>query len=647
MATFAACSDLHRHPSTRNAGLAAISFCANDNIDDEYHGIAPATSCIFGQGQFLKSLSHPNLCEYLDVIKGKRDRVFVVQEHYANSLDAIHKAQDSNSNNSKIPKGQEVSRIRSWAAQILDGLAFINSHRIVHRALALTNILLTEDGVIKLSNYGLYNMTRGGTLVQFSIGDPHYLSPITIAQSSTTGLNDYSVDLWSVGVILIEMYLGDSFWRNDRLDLDEIIASLFTIRKLSIKNKDWIKDCPESAGINPVVLKFLRTGKKLSSNDQDNEQGLKLSEEEQDLFSFLKACLRLTPTSFQEPGRLRNHIFLKPYNTQEETNIDGVRLKSVLWHSKPYIQSSSLPNFEGEVERLRQAISQGKSLDSLDGTSKDRTKHGLISKLPLSQVFHLWKLAGGDVEAQFRRNGLLAGTPAIQLLPGVVQVAEAKEDQPRTKEQAGVRDIADLFSDIPCILPLDNLESEILKSIHEPNKDQFSWDTDYFLLSDSDEMNFLHSTMGNDDRVGKDGNENTFLYPDSIRLPSKSKVISTAVSGSSGGGGGGGGIAGATSLGQQSIKTRVKVPLSIREKDLGYQYQRLSMFTELLLQYPASKAEILHHSKIDIPPFIRGKVWAAILGVVGDYQEVFNGYDKYTEKTTDRQIDLGNDVTMR
>ncbi|KAG0005164.1 hypothetical protein BGZ79_006502 [Entomortierella chlamydospora] len=639
MATFAVCSDLHRHPSTRNAGLAAISFCANDNIDDELHGVAPATSCIFGQSQFLKSLSHPNLCEYLDVIKGKRDRVFVVQEHYTNSLEAIRSAQESDENESTAPKGQDLVQIRSWAAQILDGLAYLNTHGIVHRALALSNILLNEDGIVKLSNYGLYNMTKGGTLVQFSIGDPHYLSPVTLGQSHAIGLKDYSVDLWSVGVILTELYLGESFWRKDRLDLDEIIASLFAIRKLSIRDKNWIKDCPESVGINAVVLKFLQTGSKDATQGRNKSEAKDLNDEEQDFVAFLRDCFRLGPPTCQEPAQLRNHIFFKPYDSLQEGNKNMAGPRLALWHQKPYIQSSFLPDYEGEVERLRKAISSGKSISDPESTSENPVKHEILSKLPLSQVFYLWKLAGGDVEAQFRRKGRLVGTPAIQLLPKVVQVAETKEEQRNNSNvntRGPVKDIADLFSDVPCILPLENLEAEILKSIHEPNKDQFSWDTDYFLLSDPDEMNFLQSTMGSDDKVDKDGEENVFLYPDSMRSPSKPKTAQASGLGT----GGGGSPGGATSLGQQPVKTRVKVPLAIREKDLGYQYQRLSMFTDLLLQYPASRAEILHHSKIDIPPLVRGKVWAAILGVVGDYQDIYDGFDKYTEKMTDRQIEL-------
>ncbi|KAG0244495.1 rab-GTPase-TBC domain-containing protein [Mortierella sp. GBAus27b] len=627
MATFATCSDLHRHPSTRDAGLAAISFCANDNVDDELHGVPLATSYIFGQCQFLKSLSHPNLCEYLDVIKGKRDRLFLVQEHHTNSLGIIHSAQE-NDESERGSKGQELARVRSWGAQILDGLSYLNTHGIAHRTLTLANVLLNTDGSIKLSNYGLHFMTKGGALVQFSVGDPHYLSPNTLGQKHAISLQDYSADLWSVGVILTEMFLGESFWRKDRSDVDELIGSLFALRKLSVRSTKWIEDCPDDIGINPVVLRFLQTGQAsaIIEGDQPKEQS---NRELEDFVRFLKDCLRLGPTGCQEPTQLRNHVFFRPYDSRPESQkeSDPPGSRPSLWHQKPYIQSSFLPNYEGEVERLRQMITNGNLLSESStsdaSAAEHSTKRGFLCKLPLPQVFYLWKLAGGDVESQFRRNGRLVGTPAIQLLPKVARVIETKDERPPT------RDIADLFSDVPCILPLENLEAEILKSIHEPNKDQFSWDTNYFLFSDPDEMNFLQNTMGHDKE-----NVDEFLYPDSMKTTARLSRTFPELAKNAGSN------ADVPSLAQQPVKSRLKVPLATREKDLGYQYQRLSMFTDLLLQYPASRSEIVHHSKIDIPPLLRGKVWAAILGVVGDYQEIYTGYDKFTEKPTDRQIEL-------
>ncbi|KAF9149310.1 hypothetical protein BG015_008894 [Linnemannia schmuckeri] len=491
-------------------------------------------------------------------------------------------------------------------------------------------------------------MTKGGSLVQFSIGDPHYLSPSTLGQDYTSGLQDYSVDIWSIGVMLTEMFLGESFWRKDRLDLDELINSLFAIRRLSTKSKSWIKDCPESIGVNPVVLSFLQSGSQACQGIAGHREE---DSELQDFAAFLRECLSLGVSNSREAAQMRRHDFFKSYNLAQGISISPSEPVPKLWHEKPYIQSSFLPDYEGEVERLRKAISRSKALaDDSEADGQVTKPHDILSKLPLSQVFYLWKLAGGDVEAQFRRNGRLIGTPAIQLLPKIVQIADSSAGGSR-EERSSVRDIADLFSDMTCLLPLENLEAEILKSIHEPNKDQFSWDTDYFLFSDPDEMNFLQGTMGDsknkDKNAGSSSNsgEDGFLYPDSMRFTPRASneatsKLSFGLVTSSALGSTGGMVTGFQSLAQQTTKTRVKVPLSIREKDLGYQYQRLAMFTDLLLQYPASRAEILHHSKIDIPPLLRGKVWAAILGVVGDYQQVYSDFDKYTEKPTDRQIEL-------
>ncbi|KAG0348313.1 hypothetical protein BG004_005448 [Podila humilis] len=622
MATFAACHDLHRHGSTRQAGLAAISFSAKDNEDDELHGVPPATSYIFGQSQYLKSLSHPNLCEYIDVIKGKRDRLFVVSEYHSNSLQHIRNAQEQE--NSDKPIVKELKILRSWGAQILDGLAYLNIHGVAHRTLSLANILISYDGCIKLSNYGLFNMTKGGTLVEFSIGEPHYLSPNALGQAFQSA-QDYSLDMWSVGVILTEMYMGESFWSKERQDLDELITSLFAIRRMSVKSKDWISLCDGSVGLNPAVLKFLQTP--TSSNVAEGSIPKDTLNETGEFVAFIRECLCLGEFNSREAAQLRGHPFFKQYDDDVKAGIEPSRK---MWYPTPLLQSSLLPDLEGEVERLRREFAESITVD----WDKKETKRGsMLSRLPLSQVFYLWKLAGGDVETQFKKLGRLAGTPLIQMLPRIIQVAEDKDDP-----KPLMRDSADLFSDEACVLSLENLEVEIFKSIHEPNKGQFSWDTDYFMFSDPDELNFLVTTMSDEAQLEDcaNGDHSAFLYPDSMQV-SPAPASSPKIGGSLGG------LVGTPSLAQQSTKTRAKVPLAIREKDLGYQYQRLSMFTDLLLQYPASRAEILHHSKIDIPPLLRGKVWAAILGVMGDYNEVYSDIDKYTEKSTDRQIELGLD----
>ncbi|KAL7751146.1 hypothetical protein RI367_003351 [Sorochytrium milnesiophthora] len=57
-------------------------------------------------------------------------------------------------------------------------------------------------------------------------------------------------------------------------------------------------------------------------------------------------------------------------------------------------------------------------------------------------------------------------------------------------------------------------------------------------------------------------------------------------------------------------------PLAIRTRDLDYQLERLTVFRTLLTQYPASRRELIAHARIDVLPLCRGKIWAALLGVM-------------------------------
>ncbi|GBP75389.1 TBC domain-containing protein kinase-like protein [Eumeta japonica] len=56
--------------------------------------------------------------------------------------------------------------------------------------------------------------------------------------------------------------------------------------------------------------------------------------------------------------------------------------------------------------------------------------------------------------------------------------------------------------------------------------------------------------------------------------------------------------------------------------------------------YPYTASYIRAEAEVDIPPLVRGDVWAALLGVVGDIQEQYTRIDKETPTPTDRQIDV-------
>lgn len=81
-----------------------------------------------------------------------------------------------------------------------------------------------------------------------------------------------------------------------------------------------------------------------------------------------------------------------------------------------------------------------------------------------------------------------------------------------------------------------------------------------------------------------------------------------------------------------------KLPTVIRERDTEYQFHRVLLFTRLLKGYPSTRQRILTEAQVDVPPLLRGKIWACILGVIEDGS--YEAIDKVTPTPTDRQIEV-------
>ncbi|KAI9262078.1 rab-GTPase-TBC domain-containing protein [Sporodiniella umbellata] len=226
-----------------------------------------------------------------------------------------------------------------------------------------------------------------------------------------------------------------------------------------------------------------------------------------------------------------------------------------------------------------------------------------------------------------------------------------------------VTDITQLYSDAVFVLGF----KELYQRLEEGQKtatDKFEWDTDYFMLVEENDVNFLLEEPSDGEK--EDYCNDLMFEEDSSSLavtseattdangastpttPSSSKSLqrisslgrsrstsslsaNSAVSGpypptNSNTGGGN--------------NTALKLPLFLREQDVNYQKYRLSLFSQLLRQYPASRNEILHHAKVDIPPLLRGKIWAAVLGVQGNPEYTYGQAIKSIDLLTERQIEL-------
>ena len=74
----------------------------------------------------------------------------------------------------------------------------------MHRDLKLENVMVNEDGYIKIIDYGLARMLKQDEVATSYCGTPEYLAPEMISNMG----HDMTVDWWAVGVMIYEMLIG-------------------------------------------------------------------------------------------------------------------------------------------------------------------------------------------------------------------------------------------------------------------------------------------------------------------------------------------------------------------------------------------------------------------------------------------------------
>jgi len=97
------------------------------------------------------------------------------------------------------------------ALELLDALAYVHAHAMVHRDVSAANVLVSTAGAIKLSDFGVAKLsTRSQTLTNEEKGKPSYMAPEQLREHAPRGPIDGRVDLFAVGVLLHRMTRGEA-----------------------------------------------------------------------------------------------------------------------------------------------------------------------------------------------------------------------------------------------------------------------------------------------------------------------------------------------------------------------------------------------------------------------------------------------------
>ncbi|CAG9318985.1 SNF1-like_6 [Blepharisma stoltei] len=145
--------------------------------------------------KILKKFQHPHVIKLYEVIDTCTTFILV--------LEYLPRGELYNYLEKKGKLLEDEARI--FVEQILSGLEFCHSHRLVHRDIKPENLLLDLNGNIKIADFGLSNAIRDGEFLSTSCGSPNYAAPEVISGNKYCGPE---VDIWSTGVVLYALLTG-------------------------------------------------------------------------------------------------------------------------------------------------------------------------------------------------------------------------------------------------------------------------------------------------------------------------------------------------------------------------------------------------------------------------------------------------------
>jgi serine/threonine-protein kinase len=151
------------------------------------------------EAQVMARTSHPNLVQVHDLELTGEANYIVLEFVRGKSLrDWL--------NRGPIPPPQVFAVMHG----VLQALDYAHKHAIVHRDMKPENVLLSDDGMVKVADFGIARLTDdtgvGGTATKTgtTVGTPQYMSPEQVASSKVDGRSD----LYSAGIMFYELVAG-------------------------------------------------------------------------------------------------------------------------------------------------------------------------------------------------------------------------------------------------------------------------------------------------------------------------------------------------------------------------------------------------------------------------------------------------------
>ncbi|MBR3310091.1 MAG: Stk1 family PASTA domain-containing Ser/Thr kinase [Lachnospiraceae bacterium] len=183
-------SDVYKAKDHKLNRFVAIKFLKQEYCEDKTF-----VAKFQIEAQSAAALLHPNVVSVYDV--NEADGIYYIVMEFVDGI-TLKRYIDRNG---RLP----IKEATSIAIQVGQGIEAAHNANIIHRDIKPQNVLISREGKIKVTDFGIARTTTANTISQDILGSVHYISP----EQARGGQVDERSDIYSFGIVFYEMVTGE------------------------------------------------------------------------------------------------------------------------------------------------------------------------------------------------------------------------------------------------------------------------------------------------------------------------------------------------------------------------------------------------------------------------------------------------------